>query len=676
MSSVLPLPVDRTDQPELHRETRSTLQSHPAYRSEIEGLRGIAVLSVLAVHAFPEWVKGGFIGVDIFFVLSGYLISGILFASLEAGRFSYLDFYVRRIRRIFPALALVLLACLVFTALFTFPSESRQIGWHVTAGALFLSNIAFWKEAGYFDVASEAKPLLHLWSLGIEEQFYIFWPPVAVFLLRRRRWAVGIICAALLASFLLNIAIVADRPSAAFFLPPTRFWELMVGALLAYLTRYHGDGPVAWLRQRLPAGTGLHRHLADGFATLGLAMLIVALCLIDKTAQFPGWWAVLPTMGTFSLLAAGPQAWVNRQLLSQPILRFYGAISYPLYLWHWPLLSFPVVMGIPLTNEVRVMILIASVVLAVLTFELVEKPIRFGRVGRRMPLALCATLGMVGAGGWVMKQTEGLLFNYPESVRAIATAESSFDFSEYRVDNCMLRLEQGPEQFSEECSGSGSARRLILLWGDSHAAALYPGIAQLIGESEPGHRLAQYTAARCPPLMTPPLLGSRHCGRINKHVLDRIEALRPATVVLAGHWSLYGTDPATATAHLASLRDTISHLKTLGVPRVVVFGHVPTWTIPQPRVLLKQWAQSHFVPERTLAYVNRVSLNMDPMIEQALLTTEAVFVSPITHLCDPSGCLVSTRLNGVFYPMSNDDNHLSVHGSIILAQHSRAALIK
>ena len=155
-----------------------------AHRVDIDGLRGIAVLSVLAVHAFPEQVTGGFIGVDIFFVLSGYLISSIICRSLEAGQFSFLDFYARRVRRIFPALCTVLLACLAFGAVFTLPSEARQLGRHVAASSLFASNIALWLEAGYFDSASEWKPLLHLWSLGIEEQFYIFWPLAAALLFR------------------------------------------------------------------------------------------------------------------------------------------------------------------------------------------------------------------------------------------------------------------------------------------------------------------------------------------------------------------------------------------------------------------------------------------------------------------------------------------------------------
>ena len=674
MSSVLPLPTasdGRTDAP---RKAHRALQARVEHRTDIEGLRGIAVLSVLAVHSFPQWLRGGFIGVDIFFVLSGCLISQLLLQSLEAGRFSLIDFYARRVRRLYPALCLVLLACLVFSVAFTFPSASRQVGQHVAAGALFISNIALWSEAGYFDVASQAKPLLHLWSLGIEEQFYLVWPLAVAFLFRHKRWALRLISGTLLLSLGLNLALVADRPVATFFLPPTRFWELMVGALLAWLTLYVDGGPVPWLRKRLPAHSWSHQHAADGFAWLGLLMLAVALWLIDKSDPFPGWRALLPTLGTFALLAAGPEAWVNRQLLSNSILRFYGAISYPLYLWHWPLLSFPVVLGIPLTADVRVAILITSVVLAALTHELVEKPVRRGFGGARFTWALFATLAVLGACGWVVKYTDGLLGTYPPNVREIASVEFRFDYSDYRVGRCMLRLEQGPESFGPECiERRDSARPVVFLWGDSHAASLYPGLLQVRQSQGYGYRLAQYTAARCPPLRSHPSSAGTHCDRTNADVMERIRTERPETVVLAGDWLLYGTDDAAVNAEMIGLRETVQSLKALGIQQIVIFGQLPRWTMAQPRILLGQWARSHSIPERTDDHLNRASLAIDKVIQQAVSGSGAVFVSPIDRLCDGSGCLASTLRDGSHRPMVFDDSHLTPDGSRVLVELSHAA---
>lgn len=629
-------------------------------------MRGVAVLSVLAVHAFPHWVQGGFIGVDIFFVLSGYLITSILLHALATGRFSYADFYARRVRRIFPALCLVLLACLAFGALYTYPGDLRQLGKHVAAGAAFVSNVVLWKEADYFDAASEAKPLLHLWSLGVEEQFYLLWPIVVVLCHRWRGRALAVVVGGLLVSFALNIAFVVDKPSATFFLPTSRFWELMVGASLAYLERMPSRGPLARAKE--------HRCGADAMAVLGLLLIVAALLLIDKADRFPGWWALLPTLGTFLLLAAGPRAWINRHLLALPILRFYGLISYPLYLWHWPLLSFPGLLGIPLAIEVRTAILIASVVLAALTYELVEKPIRLGSGGRRVPLALCVALAAIGLSGWALRASDGLLAAYPAQMRDLAAAEFRFDYADYRVDRCMLRLDVGPQGFGDDCVDRRDTRRpLLFLWGDSHAASLYPGLSKHVAAGA-GHRLAQYTAARCPPLITAPHSSGRHCAQVNSLVLDRIAAERPETVVLAAHWALYGTEATRLHQHMLSLRQTIAQLQALGVQRVVVYGQLPTWRIAQPRVVLEHWRRTGDIAQRSRDHLDRASLAADAVLRQTVAGTGARFVSAVDLLCDAAGCLVSTLRDGVYRPMANDDSHLTVEGSAILVERSRVVL--
>ena len=350
MNRVSPVCADRSGLPADRTASTPASQSHARYRPDIDGLRGVAVLSVLAVHSFPHWIKSGFIGVDICFVLSGFLITGVLLQSLEAGRFSYVDFYARRVRRIVPALCLVFFACLAFNS--------------------------------YFNVELGAESLLDLRSLGVQAQFYLVWPFAAAFLFRHRRWALWIMGAAVLGSFVLNDSFVVAAPTATALGLPARFWQLMVGALLAYLTRHHRRDPLTWLGTRLPPGSWLRRHLADAVAAFGILLLIAALALADRAGRFPGWWALLSTFGTVALLAAGAEAWVNQHVLSHAILRFYGAISYPLYLWHGLLLSVPAATGTPLTNEVRVMILIGSVALAALTYDLLEKPIRFGSPGR------------------------------------------------------------------------------------------------------------------------------------------------------------------------------------------------------------------------------------------------------------------------------------------------------
>ncbi len=300
--------------------------THPNYRSDIDGLRAIAVLSVVGFHAFPSWVKGGFIGVDMFFVISGFLISTIIFGSLDRNNFSFIEFYSRRIKRIFPALILVLLSSYVLGWFQLLADEYMQLGKHIAGGSGFVSNFILWSESGYFDNAAESKPMLHLWSLGIEEQFYIVWPFLLWLAWKQRLNLLTITIAIGLISFALNIVTVNTDVVAAFYSPQTRFWELMLGSFLAYITLYK-----EW---RVKASVGNIQSL------FGAALVAGGLLLVNKEQAFPGWWAVLPTTGVALIIASGSNAWLNRAILSNRLLVWFGLISFPLYLWHWPLLSF------------------------------------------------------------------------------------------------------------------------------------------------------------------------------------------------------------------------------------------------------------------------------------------------------------------------------------------------
>jgi peptidoglycan/LPS O-acetylase OafA/YrhL len=637
------------------------------FRRDVEGLRGIAVLSVLAVHAFPQWMPGGFIGVDIFFVLSGFLIAGIVQRDIESGRFSVAAFYERRVRRLLPALCVVLAACLVTASLWTFPNEARQIGKHVAAGASFVSNIVYRAEAGYFDAGVESKPLLHLWSLAIEEQFYLLWPLAALGLARWQRLALPAVGAALIASFALNVHLVDSKPVATFFLLPTRAWELLAGVLLAYASMRASIG--AWLRHSLALVRVDEANARHVLAAVGALLLVAALCMIDKSDQFPGWWATLPVAGTLALLAAGPQAGFNRHVLGVSVVRFYGSISYPLYLWHWPLLSFPVLMGVALTPEVRVLILVASVTLATLTLLFIERPLREGRLlPRHAVMTLLATLAAIGVAGWAVHRSDGLLRTHPPGLRELAATEFRFDYTDYRVGRCMVKLDEGPETFGAECVDREPARgELVMLWGDSHAAALYPGLRQALTDEGGVRRLAQFTAARCPPLLSPPEGASRTCESLTRHVLDRVADEPPHTVVLAGYWLRYGRSAAALHDRLVALRDTAHHLQGLGVQRVVVLGHTPVWTQPLPRLLMQQHARTGVAPARMAEGLDPGAGALDAAIESALSGTGAVLASPHRALCTAQGCESSlVGANGAVLPLMADESHLTREGSVRL----------
>src|SRR3981189_577898 len=265
------------------------------YRPDIDGLRAIAVMLVVNFHAFPEAMPGGFIGVDIFFVISGFLITGIIVRELDQQRFSLLGFYARRIRRIFPALIVVLCATLVLGWLWMLPAAYAQLGSDVFASAAFFANIALLLQSGYFDAESAKKPLLHLWSLGIEEQFYLFWPLILMLAARMRRRIVVVASILGVASFVLNVALIGSNPVAAFYLPITRAFELLVGAVLA----------CRWDRVSQNGTAGNWR------AWVGIVLIAAAAIVIDSHRAFPGWWALLPVAGTALLLSA-PSAWLCR----------------------------------------------------------------------------------------------------------------------------------------------------------------------------------------------------------------------------------------------------------------------------------------------------------------------------------------------------------------------------
>jgi peptidoglycan/LPS O-acetylase OafA/YrhL len=432
------------------------------YRPDIDGLRAIAVLSVLVYHAFPSLIQGGFVGVDIFFVISGFLISKHIWEELGAGTFSIKTFYARRVRRIFPALAVVLLACLVMGWVILTPGEYEQLGKHVVAGAAFLSNIVFWKESGYFDNAADTKPLLHLWSLGIEEQFYIVWPLLLAFFWRYSRhfgWALlGIIGISLAYSMVVvNRDVVAD-----FYSPLTRFWELALGAALTYVVG------------RNPAPDQLSRSY---ISVIGFSLIMAAVIILDSDFAFPGAWALLPTLGAACLIYAGEDAWLNRQLLSRRLLVWIGLISYPLYLWHWPLLSFARIMesGTP-SIEVRFWLVVASFVLAWMTYRFLERPIRSRPRSRHIALILCLTVFLLGAAGLVVKKMDGI------KTRHFTVQNGDVSTMVLGADRDKLQHECGiaeaQKSIFQYCLSSGSEPPRYALLGDSKGEALFYGLVR------------------------------------------------------------------------------------------------------------------------------------------------------------------------------------------------------
>lgn len=500
---------------------RTTHSPYTTYRPDIDGMRAIAVLSVVGYHAFPSNIRGGFIGVDMFFVISGYLITTILCTSLRDGTFSYKGFYSRRIRRIFPALALVLAASYLLGWRVLLADEYTQLGAHIAAGAGFVANFLLWNEQGYFDNARDTKPLMHLWSLGIEEQFYLLWPLVLSY---AWKWRLPVLSIAILLagiSFALNVAGITHDPVGTFYSPQTRWWELMIGATLSHVIHYR---PPALARLH----TCLDRYLgritcapvpeANGYtlrnilSLMGAALTCGGLLLITDDDTFPGWWALLPTLGVAALISAGPEAWVNRAVLSNRLLVWIGLISYPLYLWHWPLLSFTRIIGGQVPSiAVRAAAVLDAFLLAGLTYYLFERPIRFGRYGSAKTAVLILCMVAIGLTGYACYKNNGYELRPANTGPQFNSKQLSW--VKMSGHDCVTLMNM-PAPY---CLIVGNPRALTLaILGDSTANALAPGLMHLYGTDRTGViHIGQWG---CPPITG--VRGTPNCMRLVKRAYD------------------------------------------------------------------------------------------------------------------------------------------------------------
>lgn len=453
--------------------------SHPKYRPDIDGLRAFAVLAVVIFHAFPSWMQGGFIGVDVFFVISGFLISTIIFENLDRRTFSFYEFYARRIKRIFPALILVLVACFTFGWFALLADEYKQLGKHIVAGAGFVSNLVLWNEAGYFDSSSETKPLLHLWSLGIEEQFYFVWPLLLWLAWKLKFNLLTITIVVVFVSFFLNIEGVAQNNVATFYSPQTRFWELLSGSLLAWFTLY-SKSTFEKIANKLDSYLILIVYrdkkdsngstLANLLSFFGLLLLAYGFWQFNKELSFPGKWAFVPVIGTTLILTAGSKAWINREILSNKIAVWFGLISFPLYLWHWPLLSFARIVANEVPNRnVRIAAVTLSVFLAWLTYKLIEHPIRIDKHGKAKVTILIVFMAVVGYVGFNTYARDGLGFR---NIVKINNFTKYLGWTYWDNKACSAKFDISPCQIS-----SGELNVMVL--GDSHGNQLFPGLVNV-----------------------------------------------------------------------------------------------------------------------------------------------------------------------------------------------------
>ena len=655
--------------------SEQTQLAHPKYRADIDGLRAIAVLSVVGFHAFPYWVQGGFIGVDIFFVISGFLISSIIFENLHRDSFSFIEFYSRRIKRIFPALIVVLTASFVIGYFVLFADEYKQLGKHIAGGAGFIENFLLWGESGYFDNTAETKPLLHLWTLAIEEQFYIIWPLVLWLAWKKRLNLLAIVISVAVISFALNIGKVHNDAVAAFYSPQTRFWELMAGAILAYIRLYKQSMIDAWLSSVFygKASDPNPATLNNIQSLFGAVLIVAGILVIKKEFSFPGWWAVLPTCGAVLIISAGPHAWLNRSILSRKIFVWFGLISYPLYLWHWPLLSFArIVEGSTPSHGIRIAAVSISILLAWLTYRLVEKPIRFGCCvyWDKKTISLLLLMVVVGYVGFNTYKNDG--------VSSKINLEKAQDLLQipleiYEHSGCYVGA-----FYLTNCTISSNNIPTHAIYGDSHARALFPGIAEL--DQNNTWLLTDHNS--CPPIIgikiTSSTIYGQNCQKWSEAALALLlstPSIQTVVFVFYGNkyikgnayqFYLPGNDSKSEKVGLfySGLEMAVEALEEKG-KSVIIVADIPELPF-SPRNCIRK--TSIIGPNRSCNLQKSIALESQRDLRDIL--NKLVTSHPKVRLydsynlfCDQNNCNFEND-EMMFY---RDPNHLSLRGSIYFA---------
>jgi peptidoglycan/LPS O-acetylase OafA/YrhL len=573
------------------------------YRADIDGVRAIAVLSVLFFHFGFYGLSGGYIGVDVFFVISGYLITSIILTDLDKDTFSFKKFYEKRMRRLFPALFAMIFVSFLAGYYIFMPEEFSAFAQSAVATAIYVSNFFFWMKSDYFSGPSELKPLLHTWSLAVEEQFYFVFPLFLVFAYKWfKKYLLHLLVVLIICSFLGGLFTIFYSASSAFYLSPIRFWELLVGSLLAYLT--HNE----ILKQA--------RYPKIG-SVLGLLLIVVSLLLLDKTSLFPGGWALLPVIGTTLLIYSGPNSGLVSVILQSRPFVYIGKISYSLYLWHWPVVVF---YGYWLMDSFEIkdqlIMIVVTVLLSLASYYVFEKPFRKTKGQSHFYKALSSTI-MVSVGiialGLFVSMNKGL----PERFGQAIQLQEKYSDEKEKNRSCFLKSSENFTAFTPELcriktnenNKNNKNNKNIVLWGDSHANHLYHGFSQYIPSSS--YNFLYFANAGCPPILDVSVKNRPNCQRNNHSFYEYIQKEKVDTMILAASWFFAQSQSG---VELSKLVSTVQKLRDANI-NVIVINQLPIYSISNPSYLLARLTERDalnkdyaIAPARGLTVLNEVTI--------------------------------------------------------------------
>jgi peptidoglycan/LPS O-acetylase OafA/YrhL len=611
------------------------------YRADIDGLRAVAVLSVVFFHySIGRYFGGGYVGVDIFFVISGYLITSIIYSDITNHKYSVANFYDRRVRRIFPALFFVFFACLIASFFMNFPSEVQNIGKCIASSIFFISNILFYATSSYFDQKMELNPVLHTWSLSVEEQFYVLFP-VLVFALRSQSSTRRIVVLAIVAtvSFTASVIQVHSEPTAAFYLVQFRAWELLMGSLLAL--------------DVLPKLN--RRWQIEIISSFGLLLILASIYFYSKNTLFPGFAALAPCVGAVAIIyAGGIHNTVVSKMLGLGPIRFVGLISYSLYLWHWPLLVFTRLYHQPKGAVEKFSLVIVCVLIAAVSWWFIERPFRKSGGRLSVKITLGAAAGLMIAVATLAISLGGISGHYwqlPERVDKILAYEDYDVDKNMRAGTCFLTSQFNSFSLfrTEECLRFSKEKKNVLIFGDSHAAHLWSGFQAVY----PQINFLQATASGCLPTIDSS--GEKHCTDLNNYIFkDFLRKQQVDAVILSGRWKAVDAHSVESTAQaLSQLTKTI-----------IILGPIEEYDQSLPRILARAVAENTDEDEVATNHRRSEQKLTDDVFIQLQLPKDVKYISVYSVMSTPKWRLWSD--SGV--PVQFDYGHLTKEGAMFLAE--------
>lgn len=619
---------------------RSAGRTHPGrasparYLAHVDGLRALAIVPVVFYHLDPELIPGGFVGVDVFFVISGYLITGVLLHDLSENRFSIARFYQRRILRILPALVVMLVAVWFAAAFLLFPHELPSVGWQLITAALFSSNFFFRGESGYFAVDSSTQPLLHTWSLAVEEQFYIFFPIILFLVYRYARSRLLVVIIAISGiSLLASILVTGPYQSTAFYMLPTRAWELGAGSILAIVG---GIGPL--------------KRFGNALAALGLILVVAPMLLYrDGSPPFPGWAAAVPVLGSALLIGWGAGTAVGSVLALRPVV-YIGRVSYSLYLWHWPVIVFWKTATGPTLDLLEVIAIgAASLLLAVISTELIERPFRTPRARAVSPrwvisLGVTAVVGVASLGALHVGAVASMMPQSP-TAQFVNYRETPDYLDQFRTGTCLVAQSEGGDTPLDQatCTRIDAEKQNVLVMGDSHAAQYW----RAISEAFPDSNVMQATASGCRPLLDSP--GGSRCIAVRDWTYEELLATGSIdTVIIAGRWSR---------GDIEYVVPTLRHLQTV-TTQVILIG--PTVEYEGDFPLLLARSEQRHVPLDFPEILKPGRDEVNELMRDAAAEVGVRYVDVLSAECADGVCLTRAP-DGT--PLQFDYGHLTLAAS-------------